>query len=112
MYQQMRESPDQRDDPRYATLIQSHLLWAGASQPATIQNISMYGALLNCKRLPPVGTRVSIVAEGLEIVGTAIWTGPDRCGVLFNREIEPLDIMAERPVRTQDMVLVRTIAVQ
>ncbi|MEJ7926508.1 PilZ domain-containing protein [Sphingobium sp. AN641] len=109
MYQQLREKPDQRNNPRYITLIQSRLLWDGMSHPATIQNISMYGALLHCKCLPTVGSRVSVIAEGLEIVGTAIWTGPDRCGVLFNRAVEPLSVITERPIKTRDPVPMRRI---
>lgn len=107
MHQLMKMLPDRRSNPRYITLIQSRLLWDGISQPATIQNISSYGALLHCKCLPPVGTRVSLIAEGFEIIGTAIWTGPDRCGVLFSRTVEPLNIITERPIRTRDPIPAR-----
>jgi len=76
------------------------LSWDGISQPATIRNISPYGALLCGAYLPAVGTRVTLIAERLEVCGTVIWLHDDRCGLLLSREVQPLEIVSEAPVRT------------
>jgi hypothetical protein len=95
-------STERRREPRFVTAIDSRLLWDGASEPVTIEEISCYGALLNGKYLPEVGSRVTIVADCLEVVGTIIWTGADQCGVLLSSPVEPLELIRERPVRTRN----------
>jgi hypothetical protein len=85
----------QQRETRYSADIDASLLWEGVSQPVTIRNISVYGALLIGGWLPPVGQRVTLIAEGLEVCGTVIWEGPDRCGLLLSRAVDPVAIIAE-----------------
>lgn len=90
---------ERRREARYITQIECRLLWEGVNQPVTIRDISHYGALVNGRYLPPVGTRATLIAEGLETTGTIIWLGVDQCGILLSRMIEPLSVIRERPVR-------------
>jgi hypothetical protein len=85
----------QQREPRYGADVDASLLWEGVSQPVTIRNISVYGALIIGAWLPAVGQRVTLIAQGLEVCGTVIWEGPDRCGLLLSRAVDPLAIIAE-----------------
>ena len=106
-----RARAEQRRETRYAADIDASLLWEGVSQPVSIRNISIYGALLIGAWLPAVGQRVTLIAEGLEVCGAVIWKGEDRCGLLLTRPVDPIAIIAEaaitndtRPVVTLERV--------
>jgi hypothetical protein len=90
-----RARTEQQRDHRYDADIDASLHWEGFGQPVTIRNISLYGALLIGGWLPPVGKRVTLVAGGLEIGGTVIWEGPDRCGLLLSHAVDPQAVVAE-----------------
>lgn len=102
-----RARAEQRRESRFAAQVDATLNWAGVSQPVIIRNISIYGALLIGTWLPAVGERVTLIAEGLEVCGTVIWEGPDRCGLLLTSAIDPVAIIGrcggqrdERPTIT------------
>lgn len=106
-----RACAEQRRETRYAADIDASLLCEGVSQPVSIRNISIYGALLIGAWLPAVGQRVTLIAEGLEVCGAVIWKGGDRCGLLLTRPVDPIAIIAEaaitndtRPVVTLERV--------
>ncbi|MBB3983533.1 hypothetical protein GGR44_003224 [Sphingobium fontiphilum] len=96
---------ERRRDPRYVADINGRLLWDGMNQPVNIVDISRYGALLDSRYPPPVGTRVTLIADGLERTGTVIWLGVDQCGILLSRAVEPLRVIRERPVRTKSITV-------
>lgn len=79
----------ERVEPRYATNVEAVLFCEGFATPARIMNISMYGALMECRHLPQAGSTVSIITEGKEISATVIWIGADRFGVLFSGSVDP-----------------------
>ena len=93
---------ERRRESRYAAEVDATLNWDGISQPVTIRNISMYGALLTGTWLPPVGEWVTLITDGVEVCGTVIWDGPDRCGLLLSRPIDPLAVIAEASLHKMD----------
>lgn len=82
-----RARAERRRESRFAAEVAAMLHWDGISQPVHIRNISIYGAL---------------IADGLEVCGTVIWLGPDRCGLLLSRAIDPLAVIAESRVHAVD----------
>jgi hypothetical protein len=93
---------EQRRESRFAADIDAILCWDGVSQPVVIRNISIYGALILGGWLPPVGQRVTLIAEGLEVWGTVIWEGADRCGLLLSSEVDPLAIIGKAGGRSEE----------
>ncbi|CAM8671206.1 MULTISPECIES: PilZ domain-containing protein [Sphingobium] len=97
-----RARVERRRESRFATEVGGMLHWDGVSQPVTIRNISIYGALVAGTWLPTLGERVTLIADGLEVCGTVIWEGPDRCGLLLSRAVDPLAVIAEARVHAAD----------
>lgn len=97
MYQATSPQWEKRSDQRHSLDIAAFLYFEGIGEPVLIKNISPYGALLEGRYFPPVGSRVELIAEGLEVGASVIWLGPDRCGVLLNHEIEPEAIFGVTP---------------
>lgn len=90
-----RARAQQQREHRHSANIDAFLLWDGFNQPVTIRNISIYGALLIGGWFPPVGQRVTLIAEGLEVTGTVIWEGPDRCGLLLSHAVDPVAVIEQ-----------------
>ncbi|OAN56504.1 PilZ domain-containing protein [Sphingobium sp. TCM1] len=94
-----RARAERRREKRFAADVEAILSWSGLSEPVEIRNISIYGALLAGAWLPPVGERVTLIAVHLEVCGTVIWNGPDRCGILLSRAVDPVAIIGESGAR-------------
>lgn len=90
-----RARAERRREQRFATEVSATLNWEGTSQPVQIQNISIYGALVSGAWLPVVGERVTLIADHLEVCGTVIWNGPDRCGLLLSHPIDPKAVVIQ-----------------
>jgi hypothetical protein len=84
---------ERRKESRYAADTVSYLYADGVGEPVVIKNISSYGALLKGRYFPSVGTRVELIADGLDVEGTVIWLGPDQCGVLLAHAVDPRTIL-------------------
>ncbi len=97
-----RARAERRRESRFAAELAAMLHWDGISQPVHIRNISIYGALIAGPWLPTIGERVTLIADGLEVCGTVIWQGPDRCGLLLSRAIDPVAVIAEARVHAVD----------
>ena len=98
-----RARAERRREQRFAAQIPAMLSWDGTSQPVEVRNISIYGALVVGAWLPVVGERVTLIADRLEVSGTVIWNGPDRCGLLLSHAVDPRAIIGEAHVSdTQD----------
>lgn len=97
-----RARAERRRESRLAAEVGAMLHWDGISQPVTIRNISIYGALIVGAWLPTIGERVTLIADGLEVCGTVIWEGADRCGLLLSHAIDPLAVIAEARVHAVD----------
>lgn len=99
MYGATREiDADRRKERRFAANIDAVLTWDGISQPITIRNISIYGALIHGVYLPVIGTRVTVIADHLEVCGTVIWRSEERCGLLLGSPVDPYALLADEGV--------------
>ncbi|ETI58959.1 hypothetical protein C100_22325 [Sphingobium sp. C100] len=97
-----RARAERRREQRFVAEVNAMLSWNGTSQPVEIRNISIYGALVAGAWLPLVGERVTLIADHLEVCGTVIWNGPDRCGLLLSHAVDPRAIIGEAQVREGD----------
>ncbi|WP_298397225.1 PilZ domain-containing protein [Sphingobium sp.] len=97
-----RARAEQRQESRFSAEIDAILCWDGVSQPVIIRNISIYGALIIGGWLPPVGQRTTLIASGLEVCGTVIWEGPDRCGLLLTSEVDPVALIGKAGGQSED----------
>lgn len=97
-----RARTEQRRESRFSADVDAILCWEGVSQPVIIRNISIYGALVVGMWLPSVGQRTTLIAEGLEVCGTVIWEGPDRCGLLLTSEVDPVAIIGRSGGQSED----------
>ncbi|MEQ6334189.1 PilZ domain-containing protein [Sphingobium sp. MK2] len=94
--------PDRRRESRFVANAPATLLWDGISEPVTILNISAYGALLETAFLPPIAARITLISDHMEVCGTVIWHGVDRCGLLLSQAIDPLSVIDEPSVGTTE----------
>lgn len=93
---------ERRKERRYLADLEGRLVWDSVSQPVRIRNISIYGAMLVGAFLPPVGTRIVLITDGLEVCGSIIWLRGEQCGLLLEQGVEPLTVLRDRPVRTAE----------
>lgn len=82
---------EERVELRHEANIPATLFHDGVGVPATIKNISSYGAMLSVQYAPPLGSQVSIITDGRELLATIIWARDDKCGVLLNYSVDPAD---------------------
>lgn len=97
MNKPIRCQPAEAMDERYSLDIPGCLFFNGIGEPVIIKNISPFGTLLEGRYFPDIGERVELIATGLDVTGTVIWHGPDKCGLLLSREVEPEVIDRIRP---------------
>ncbi|MBV2147448.1 PilZ domain-containing protein [Sphingobium sp. AS12] len=107
-----RPQVERRRESRFVANARATLLWDGVTEPITIQNISAYGALVTGFYLSPIGARVTVIADYLEVCGTVIWRGVERCGLLLSRQVDPLAVIAEPSVRTVEAPRQREISLR
>jgi hypothetical protein len=81
----------ERAEPRFAANIEAVIFCDGFATPATIKNISAHGFLLECRHVPQIDSRVSIITDRAEMDAIVIWTGDDRYGVQLSSPIDPAD---------------------
>jgi hypothetical protein len=63
--------------------------------PIVIGDISRTGAMICGAMLPIRGQRVALVAQGLEVNATVVWSGIDSCGLSFHAAVDPLAVVRE-----------------
>ncbi|MFZ2997029.1 PilZ domain-containing protein [Sphingobium sp.] len=95
-----RSDVEQRREPRFVANARATIIWDGVSEQVMIRNISVYGALIEGLYLPPIGARLTLIADHLEVTATTIWHDEDRCGLLLAHAVDPLAVIDEPTVRT------------
>ncbi|HKY82652.1 MAG TPA: PilZ domain-containing protein [Sphingobium sp.] len=80
---------NERREARSEVNIPATLVEEGVGTPVTIKNISSYGALLDGRSVPTIGSQVTIITDRHELWATVIWTRDGQCGVLLS---QPLDV--------------------
>ena len=78
---------------RYPTSIPAMLRFGFVSMPVVIRDVSARGVLIDIKQPPNCGSRVSITANGLDVRGSIVWSSSTQCGIYFDEEVDPLEIV-------------------
>ena len=86
---------DSRSSPRFPTKVQAVLRVGHERVPIVIGDISRTGAMVCGALLPSRGQRVALVARGLEVKATVVWSGHDSCGLSFHAAVDPLAVVRE-----------------
>jgi hypothetical protein len=86
---------DARSAPRFPTKMEAVLRVGQERVPIVIGDISRTGALVCGPMLPIRGQRVALVARGLEVTATVVWSGNESCGLSFHAAVDPLAVVRE-----------------
>ena len=63
--------------------------------PIVIGDLSRTGAMICGPMLPLRGQRVALVARGLEVAATVVWSAEESCGLSFHAPIDPLAVVRD-----------------
>ncbi|MCP1471104.1 hypothetical protein J3E64_002801 [Sphingobium sp. OAS761] len=86
-----RAIADRRRERRYHVDIGGTLIGEdGVSIAVMVRNLSVYGALVSGSPMVRIGERMTLILPFLEREATLIWHDLDRCGLLFDRPIDPV----------------------
>jgi hypothetical protein len=91
--------PERRRSPRQPSVVRCVVNWSGLYEFATIKNMSIYGAQLEGFEFPPAGTSVTIVVGSVEICASIIWVNGEKCGVLLEHDVDPVDFIRKHSIR-------------
>jgi hypothetical protein len=79
----------------------------GAEEELRLRNISVTGALVECRRALAPGTKLTINMVGIgPVSGTVRWAGNGKCGVQFDREFD-LGRLAPKKKKGNDVTMLR-----
>jgi hypothetical protein len=93
--QELTSLRDGRRAPRFPTKLKALLRFGHRRVPIVIADISRTGAMVFGAKLPPRGARVMLLAQGLEVVATIIWSDSESCGLNFHGTVDPLAIVRD-----------------
>ena len=86
---------DSRSALRFPTKLEAVLRIGRERMPIVIGDLSRTGALVCGPMLPLRGQRVALVARGLEVSATVVWSAEDSCGLSFHDPIDPLAVVRD-----------------
>jgi hypothetical protein len=86
---------DSRSAPRFPTKLEAILRVGQNRVPIVIGDISSTGAMVCGAMLPLRGQRVALVARGLEVRATVVWSDDQSCGLSFHAPVNPLAVVRE-----------------
>lgn len=90
---------DARNAPRFPTKFEAILRVGHVRMPIVIGDLSRTGAMVCGPMLPLRGQRVALVARGLEVAATVVWSDEDSCGLSFHEAIDPLAVVRDNLVQ-------------
>jgi hypothetical protein len=62
---------------------------------ARLRDLSQKGALVECARMPPVGSAVVFVRGATRVPARVAWAGTDRIGLEFDHEIDEHEMLVQ-----------------
>jgi hypothetical protein len=86
---------DSRNAPRFPTKLDAVLRVGRERLPIVIGDLSRTGALICGPMLPLRGQRVALVARGLDVSATVVWSAEESCGLSFHDAIDPLAVVRD-----------------
>lgn len=76
-----------RGFPRLPVVLAASALAIARSRSVVVTDLSLEGAQLGGRDLPPAGDDLLMVVGSLDAMGTVVWRDGDRCGVQFDEAI-------------------------
>jgi hypothetical protein len=73
--------------PRLPVVLAASALAIARSRSVLVNDLSLEGAQLGGRDLPPAGDDVLMVVGSLDAMATVVWRDGDRCGVHFDEAI-------------------------
>ncbi len=73
--------------PRVPVVLAASALAIARSRSVVVTDLSLEGAKLDGRDLPPAGDDVLMVVGSLDTMGTVVWCEGDKCGVQFDEAI-------------------------
>jgi hypothetical protein len=58
-----------------------------------VRNLSCTGAMIEGDDMPPAGRDIVLKAAGYEFFGTVVWSKRGRCGIQFDEEMKPNEVI-------------------
>lgn len=77
---------------RLKTAIDGGMVLPERNAPCRVENISRTGCRLALDVPPRLGATVIVRVERIDALGTVIWVRSGRCGVVFERPLEPREL--------------------
>ncbi len=90
-----QSSTGKRQAKRSRVLIAAKLQTPLGEVDARLRDISKLGALVECNRVPPVGSDVVFMRGGLVIPARVAWSGGNRVGLEFQFPIDEHEVMIQ-----------------
>ena len=76
-----------RATPRTPVVLAASALAIARSRSVLVTDLSLAGAQLGGRDLPPAGDDLLMVVGSLDAMGTVVWREGDKCGVHFDEAI-------------------------
>lgn len=73
-----------RRSPREEVTLAGSAFGVGRSRSVIISDLSIGGAQLNARDLPPENHDIFVVVGAFESLGTVVWRTSDKCGISFD----------------------------
>jgi hypothetical protein len=84
-----------RDAKRARVLLAARLKTSFGDVEARLRDLSRKGALLECKKVPPVGSEVIFTRGTLAVPARVAWTGENRVGLEFDCMIDQREVLVQ-----------------
>lgn len=85
----------QRQEKRARVLLAAKLQTPFGEVDARLRDLSRKGALVECARVPPVGSEVVFIRGSTVVPAKVAWTGAGRVGIEFNYMIDENDVLVQ-----------------
>jgi hypothetical protein len=90
-----------RSAKRARVLLAAKLQTPFGEVDARLRDLSRKGALIECSKVPPVGTEVVFVRGATVVPARVVWAGADRVGLEFHYMIDEHEVLIHITRRTQ-----------
>lgn len=101
-----------RREHRYTARFPGTIIIDRKSLAIEIADISCVGACVRGADLPKRGEEIVLLAEGLEVVGTVVWSDGASCGINFHKAIAPLAVVRSNPHLPNLNTLTKAVAMR
>jgi hypothetical protein len=84
-----------RAGKRSRVLLAARLKTSFGDIEGRLRDLSRKGALVECKKVPPVGSEIVLTRGGLKVPARVAWTGHNRVGLEFDCLIDEQEVLVQ-----------------